>query len=249
MAEETEGLAQFNRHVAEARALDKKSVAQVIVDPVLALQNVSAGVDAVSGVGAARLRNELPAFDAALLSRAKELALAFAYAARRAAQVEGPKVVGDIKDATEARAILLAAANAAARAGLVPLAKVKKIQEGRGPIDVARDCVDLAALFTEHAEALRGKTPVTAADARRAGELGARLLGTLRPKGKKAERSPEQKDAGRDRDALGTLLSRTYAEVRRAAGWLFGDEADTIAPRLGSRSDARKKAKPAAPPA
>ena len=60
ISEDTEGLAQFNRLLPEARALDKTAVKAFRTDPVIALQNVTDGVRAVIEVGEPRLAAELP---------------------------------------------------------------------------------------------------------------------------------------------------------------------------------------------
>lgn len=246
--EGTEGLAQLERFMPEAATLEDRDVKTFCVDPVLALQNATDGTEAVLAVGEARLRAELPALDIEKVRRIPDVALAVSYAVRRVEAAGGPGTLGLLREATALRGKLLAAAQAFAKAGLVPEAKVKKIQQGRGAIDMAKDCVDLAALFTENAEAIRGKSPVAAAEVRRAGEVGAELQAVLKPKGSPRSPKPaEVKAAAKDRDRLGTLLAKDYDRVRRAAAWLFGAEADALAPPLGLRSAARRRPKPAEP--
>src|SRR5436853_373347 len=73
---------------------------------------------------------------------------------------------------------------------------VEKIRAGRGMIDLATDCVELAALFRANADGLRGKTAVTADQISEAADLGTQLLSLLRPKGaRQAAPSRESKEA------------------------------------------------------
>jgi hypothetical protein len=155
-----------------------------------------------------------------------------------------PGTLGLLAEATTLRAKLLTAAEALAASGLLPEAKVKKIRQGNGGIDRAKDCVELAALFKENADAIRGKSPVSAADVKRAAELGTQLLDVLKPKGsRRSAKTKEQREAIEDRDRLGTLLVRRYDASRRAAGWFFGAKADELVPPIGSIKRSKKKPK------
>lgn len=240
--EDTEGLAQFNRLLPEARALDKAEVKAFRTDPVIALQNVTDGVRAVIEVGESRLASELPMLDLAHLRDLVNLAIATSFAVRRAENITASGSLPMLKEATVLRARLLAGAEALAAAGLLPAARVSKIRKGRGAIDWAADCVELAALFKENAEAIRGKSPISAADVKRAGELGAELLNVIKPKGStRDKKSKEQREAIEDRDRLGTLLAQRYAPVRRAGAWFFGDEVGDHVPLLGSVKHPKKR--------
>lgn len=236
---ETEGLAEFDRFIEQARALPVGAVSAFRLDPAVALQNVRDAVASVSEAGEGTLAAELPRFDVSSLERAPALALAVAYASRRAASTAGRGTLALIAEATNARGKLLAAAEAFARAGLVPTGRVDKIRAGHGSIDAAQDCVDLAALFSEYAQAIRGKSPVSTPEVRRAAEVGAQLLEVLVPKaGAQAERTVIAEDV----DRLGSLLVAAHGDLRRAAFWLYGEEAEQCAPRLGSRIAKRRKA-------
>lgn len=128
----------------------------------------------------------------------------------------------------------------------MPRAVVDKIYEGRGPYDTAGDCVACAQVFTKYAGKLKGKTPVTAAQVREAAEVGGKLLQVLRPKGAgRKEKAQALKDALDLRDRLGTLLAADYELVRRAGGWLFGEERDVKVPGLLAVTRSRKSSKAA----
>ena len=208
----------------------------------IALQNASDGVDALLEVGEARLAAELPVLSLDHLKGLVDLAIATSYAVRRVENLTSPSSLPLLKEATALRGKLLPAAVALAAAGVLPAAQVNKIRRGKGAIDRAKDCVDLAALFTENAEAIRGKSPVTAAEVKRAGEVGAALLNVLKPKGSPRDtKSKELREAVEDRDRLGTLLAQRYAPVRRAGAWFFGDEVGDHVPVLGSVKHPKKR--------
>lgn len=138
---------------------------------------------------------------------------------------------------------MLASAVALAAAGLVPRREVEKIQEGRGTIDAAQDCVDLAAFFRKHAAAVRGKTAVTAAQIAEAATVGTELLKVLRKKTAKRDTSPKGplKEAIDVRDRMATLLTVRHETARRAGYWLWGDALDRNVPALQARATPRGK--------
>ena len=152
-----------------------------------------------------------------------------------------------LKQATELRALLLTNLDGASKAGLVPAAVVRKIHEGSGPFDTAGDCVASAGVFRKYAAALRGKTPVSAAQVKAAAETGAQLMKVLHPKGARVKgKAAALRAAITLRDRLATLLALGHAELRRAGGWLFGEERDAKVPLLlanaGGTKGGKKKA-------
>jgi hypothetical protein len=244
VVEDTQGLAQFKLLLPEANALDSRDVKAFRIDPVIALQNVHDGVAAILAIDEARIRAELPTLDLDMVRALPDLAQAVSYSARRAELMVSPSALALLKEANEWRNTLLAVAEALAAAGLLSPAKIKKIRKGTGGIDRAKDCVDLAAILTENAAAIRGKNPLTAAQIKRAGEVGAELLNTLKPKGSpRQRRSKEAREASKERDRLGTLLVQRYDLVRRAGAWFFGEQADDHVPPLGSVRRRRSKPK------
>lgn len=133
-------------------------------------------------------------------------------------------------------------------AGVLPAARIAKIREGRGPMDTVGDCVALAALFTKEAQAVRGKTPVTAAQVRETAEIGARLGAALRPKGARRKVDDNLSAATDARDQLWTLFHRTWEDqVWRAGAWLFGRAVDRHVPPLHSRVVRKPRPKGPAP--
>ncbi|AKF08341.1 hypothetical protein [Sandaracinus amylolyticus] len=244
-SDQTEGLAQYEELLPIAqRALADGRASTFRLDPVIALQNVRAGVDAVLA-HERRVRDELPRLELAQVRRLPDVALAVAYAARAAERAKNAKpriVAPKLQRAHELRQLLLTSAESLALAGLLPAARVAKIREGRGALDVARDCVELSALFQKNAAALRNRSPVTREQIAEAATLGTELLELVRPaRVRKTTKDDAVVDAAAARDALGALLASDHELLRRAGGWLFGSDADAHVPPLASRPLVRKK--------
>lgn len=244
--------AAFLRFRDEARAY-AGTVRQLNTSPKLVAYNANLGVAAMEPERA-RLAKELPLYDFAEAQTLPALAQAVVFAAMQVDRhAPSEKTLSAmLKEATGLRANLLAGATALVAAGLVPAREVKLIRAGRGAGDMADDCVALAALFRKYGAAIRGKTAVTAAEVRRAAELGTELQGLLRvpkaktPKGAKAPTVADEAAALRDR--LWTLLALRHDRLRRAAAWLFGFERlDEKVPPLGAHRATPAKKKPAAP--
>ena len=150
------------------------------------------------------------------------------------------------------RAVLMPAAVSLAASRLVSQGVVDTIRKGRGAYDTASDCVALSSLFIKNAQAIRGKTSVTAEEIRQAAEVGSALVKVLKPEAgrRSRERTGAVKQAAEARDRLWTLLVQRHDNLWRAGAYLFGREVDTLVPALQSRVVARKRAKaPAGPTA
>lgn len=246
----TGGPLLVERFRSAAEALSAGEVRPLRGSARLMCVNAARGVESVVAEGA-RVADELPRFDLAAARALPDLGLAAAWAAEEVVRFtdENPADVRALLTrAGTLRMLLLASLDGAARAGLVPAAPLAKVRAGRGGFDTAGDCVAAAALFRKHAAALKGKTPVTAAHVKEAEALGARLLAVLQPKGaRERAKGPALKAALDLRDRLGVLLARGHGELRRAGGWLFGEELDARVPLLLANAGGAKRKKPAAP--
>ncbi|HEU4533903.1 MAG TPA: hypothetical protein VFS00_07280 [Polyangiaceae bacterium] len=239
--------AEYGRFLEAARALPAAEVERLSVDPAVAYHNVVAGVEAV--LAREELVRKLPGVDAKELRSLPALCLGLAFATLqvdREGRSDG-QTRALLREAASLRRTLMAGAEALAAAGLVPAAAVTKVREGRGPIDLADDCVALAALFRKHAPALRGKTAVTAALTKRAAELGTELRTRLKPgRTRRAGAKPGESEAEL-RDRFWTLLVRGHDKLWRAGAFAYGRrEVDARVPPLGSQA-ASKGSKGSAP--
>ena len=119
-----------------------------------------------------------------LIKQTPLLGLAFVFSTRRVESLyaTAPSGIQEmLEEARPLRRLLLKSADACAEAGILPVERVQKIYKGRGPIDNAQDCVDLAALFREFEKVLQHKTPVEVSQLDRCAILGTRLLDALKP--------------------------------------------------------------------
>ena len=156
--------------------------------------------------------------------------------------------IGELQARASAlRSLLLTSADALAQAGVLSMRDIDKIRAGRGWIDAATDCIELAALFRNNAAALRGKTAVTAAQVMESARVGTELLGRLKPKGTPKTSNGLKAEVDL-RDRFWTLLVNRYEVLRRAGGWLFGmDHMDENVPAIQSRQRTKTKKAPLAP--
>lgn len=252
----TEGLAQFERMLPRAEnELGAQKVMTFRIDPLLALHNVREGVAAVLEEQT-RARTELPKLDLTRVKQLPELALAVAYAARRAesesqTQRSSRDIARKLQRTHELRRLLLTAAESLALAGHLPKARVARIRTGRGALDAAQDCIELAALFQKSASAVRGRSPVTREQIAEAATLGSELLQVIKPARTRrtSQKTTGAVDAAAARDRLGALLLSEHDTLRRAGFWLFGREADARVPPLAAHMGPRKSKKSAEAPA
>ncbi|WP_148313881.1 hypothetical protein [Sorangium cellulosum] len=227
----------------EAQSIPAREIRPLRADAALVHHNISVGLDAVSAREAELLTLPAP-FDLDAMRSLRRLALGLVYAAAQVDRSSPGTAKKLLKRAHELRDVLLSAAVALMKAGVLPAQRVKKIMAGSGARDMVQDCVDLAQLFRDHAADLRGKTAVTRAQIDEASTVGDQLLALLRPKGAKAKTPAAVKDAVEARDRLWTLLSLRHEEqLRRAGMWLWVDKVDEHVPPLLSRA-ARKAKRP-----
>ena len=243
--------AAYLRYLPHAEKLAAGEVLPYRLDPVLAYHNVQTGLAALGPYRDA-LKRALPLLDHTALFDLGELAQAVVFAAT---QVEGKtRSLGETRtlltEASQLRALLLSTAEALALSGIFKAQAIDKIRSGSGPIDLARDCIELAALFGKSEEAMKAQKLVRSEQLQRASELGTLLVGRLKPGGarkKEAERSDAAQVTARDR--LATLLWQRFRDLRKAAYYLWGDAFDTQVPALQTRqrAHASRPKSPASP--
>ncbi|MDI3291572.1 hypothetical protein [Polyangium sp. 15x6] len=228
----------YDDFLPAAQDLPEADVRTFRADASLAYHNVKSGLDAIAP-HTARIAEELPKVDVAELQKLDDLALAVIYAAAQVDRSSDGSTPALMEQARVLRDVFIKSADALAAAGILPARAVEKIRAGKGGIDLAQDCVDLAALFTKHAKDIKGKTAVTAANIKEAATVGTDLLKRLKPKGTKSK--DPALDSVNARDRLWTLLGQRHRELRRVGMWLWGDEVDQHVPPLQSRTLAPRK--------
>jgi hypothetical protein len=142
---------------------------------------------------------------------------------------------------------LLLAADALVGAGIFPAERVKKIRAGSGLLDMAQDCLDLAALFREFRKETKGKTAVTPEQLADADLKGRMLRNIVQPKGALNAPAAAPSELETDRARLGTRLDQLHDQLWRAGAVLFGRRlVDEKVPALLAHHRPHRKA-PAAP--
>jgi len=230
----------------EAMALEKREVQVVAMDAPLALHNARIGIASVMGEEA-RIAQQLPKVDLATLRSVETLALAYGGAMRRLGRGGNREIASLYARASELRRIVLANAKSLAEAGVLKWDAVNRIARGRGKLDAARDCVDLAALYRANAAALKNQTPITKAQLDEMEALGQQLGRLLKPKGGKKTMTAELASALDVRDRIGTLLLARWAELWSVGAFLFGPDAidERVPPLLSRKRPQKKSAAPA----
>jgi hypothetical protein len=224
------------------------AVATYNQDPNLAFRNCVTGLAALTEHD--DVLKTLPApFDRSALDALPSIALATVYAAAVVDRASPGIITAQLQKARSLRDLMLHVAEGLVKSGDLPAAEVRRIQRGGGQIDTAQDCVDLAKLFTDNAADLAGKSAVTKKHIKDARTVGNQLLQALRPKGTPRQPLAETNAGVAAKDVLGAYLVQQYKEqMRRAALWIWGDEAEEHVPALHSRErPPKKKANGAAP--
>jgi hypothetical protein len=231
----------YEHFLPAAKALSGEGIRLFRADASLAYHNVKAGVDAIAPL--AEIKSELPKVHTKMFLELPDLALAVVFAAAQIDRGTDGQTPALQAKASALRGVLLPAAEALAAAGVVPAREAQKIREGKGAIDTAQDCVDLGAFFVKHAKAAKGKTAVTAAQAKDAAETGTELLKRLKPKGTRRKDSAAVTDAVAARDRLWSLLAQRHDLLRRVGMWFWGEDVDAHVPPLQSRTAPPRKNK------
>jgi hypothetical protein len=168
-----------------------------------------------------------------------QLAEATAYAATQEPP-EGPNAALQdlLPKASASRSLLLDGARALRHRHEAIAKALPDIEANSGKLDIANDCIALAALFGTHWATIHDQTPVTEADVRTADERGRGLRGMIKPKGgvDSADAAPDANAWADLRDRLWTLQVQRFDIADRIAG-LFPDLDATYAP-LRSRARA-----------
>ena len=246
---ERDAAAAYVQYLAEARKLPADRILPYRLDPDLALANVRRGMRFVA-MHRAEIPTHLPKVDVAALDGIGRLALAAKYSALEADRtVPSERVISQkIAEARQVRGTLLSVVGGLAATGYVPQARYDDIVRGRGPRDVAEDCVALAQVFREGGKALDGKHSADPGDIAKAAALGSWLLEHLRAAHAPTEKPPPPPPAVDLRNRFATLLARRYAMVQAVAHYFHGDGFEEVAPPLMSRHAPRAR-RDSGPPA
>jgi hypothetical protein len=242
--EEQEAEKLYQELLSTAEKLDSREV-KPFPRSALALYTNLKTAAAVLLKNTEKLAQEVSQEVIAQIKQAPSLGLAFVFSARRVESLyaNAPSGIQEMLDeARPLRRLLLKSADACAEAGIVPIERVQLIYKGRGPIDHAQDCVDLAALFREFEKVLQNKTPVEASQIDRCAVLGSKLLDALRSSSSPdaALLSTDLEEALELRDRFYTLVVQRYDRLWKAAAQILDrKEIEKVFPPLFSQSVTR----------
>ena len=240
---------EYRRFLPAALALPAAEVKPFRADASLAHHNALEGVKNVFAREPA-LRDELPHEDLEALRSLPNLCLAVSFAGLA---VDGtPEAAStareDLRVARGLRRKLLKGFDALTEAGFFTAKEYLAIVAGRGPLDVADDCVQLAAKLRAKWPEIRTKTAITAAEIARAAELGTSLYTRFKSARAKASRARtgDAAAAADVRDRLWTLALTRGDRLWSVGALLFGRAVDDYVPSLqasrGQVSAARRAA-------
>ncbi|WP_437738614.1 hypothetical protein [Sorangium sp. So ce1335] len=225
---------------------DRAEICRLPVELVRA--NVDRGVRAIQP-HLGRVREKLPLCPVDDLLELPSLALGLVAAAGRIAPAASEREIeARLEQFRPMRDLTLRQLEIFADMKLVPRPRVAAIRRGSGPVDSARDGVDIAGLFDELSDTLADKHPFSPDYLARMAEHANWLLVQLRPRGaqqRPSERSPE----AIVRDQFWTLLNQRYDHLREAGVAAFGlRQLDAHVPPIGARTQAPSTAQtPQAP--
>jgi hypothetical protein len=231
--------AAYDLYFPKAQELPADKLSEYRADPQLAYQNIKRGTKSVLAE-LTRIKHELPLADIEAVRTLPQVAQGLLFAALQVNRdVGSPGTIEALLDrAHPIRRKLLKAADALAESGEIPEADVAPIRPGRGKVDMANDCVALAAVFRKHAKVIAGKTAITVADIAEADEVGSRLQTLLRTKGTPPDNRPAPALAAAVdvRNRFWTLVDRRHEDMWKIGAWLWGRAVDEHVPPLQSRT-------------
>jgi hypothetical protein len=228
----------FQHFAALAAKVPPDAVQVARVDPRVILANVRFAM-ANLGVTPEEVRVALPKAPVEKVFEVQALAMAFTIACERVRDLPSAgEVQRRLARLRPQREAFLGMAEVLAGQGYLDKTTVANIRAGNGPYDAAVDAVNLAELYTQHWDRLRGLHPFKreALDAMK--DDGQWLLEHLAPSSSQRAEGP-RKDQDRDtRDRLWTMILERYDWLQRIAHVFHGDAYEAKVPRLRSQPPA-----------
>ena len=176
----------------------------------------------------------LPTFDQGLLGKLEDCAHALTITHTQYLSVPAKENEGALPQAKKLRKILMADAAALCAHGHLSASQLRKVSGTFSYESMAQDLERLAALLRTALPSIHGKSALSIADLDRASKLIAQLRVA---QSDRKSGSPSDAQVIDARNRAFTLLTKTYAEVRRVVVFLCADDvnAGSVMPRLFGR--------------
>ncbi|WP_437799077.1 hypothetical protein [Sorangium sp. So ce693] len=231
----------YRQYLPMAAEIPEAEVQACRADPRIVLVNVKRGVAAVCGTRkqSQAVSEHLPRIPLKEVLQLPDIARALLFASREALpRTASPREIERaLQEVSGPREELLTQAELFARRGLLDKDRVAQIRSGTGKYDMARDGMELAALFMRHASALKGLHPFTREEIEKLGRTSEWLLENLTPAGARVEVKKKERSSAEDaRDRLWTLIVQRHLHLRRIGYYFHGDDFEQITPRLLARA-------------
>lgn len=229
--------AAYTHFLSQAEAVAPGSERRLSVESSLARHNVDVGVAYFVSIEA-DIVAAMPACPVNRYEELPSLALALMFACDQVVErASDGEIHRRLNECGRLRAPMLKMLEVLADpiVGIADSTIVKDIRAGTGPMDKARDAVNIAAYFRRLGPAAAGKHPFSEEQIRALAEHGHWLIPQLTP-GNAVVPTEEANPAMRIRDQLWTLLWDRYDQLRGAVAAVCGLYAlDEHVPPLGSR--------------
>ena len=245
MSGELTAQAAFDLFLSEAKAIDASNVRPFRVDPDLASANIQTAMQFFESVKA-EIPKRMPGIDVSKLASLPTLVLATQFAVSEAERMAPSEktVRQKLSQAAGLRRKVLSALEALAANEFIPHKEVEPILEGRGPMDMAKDCVSGVALLRKYEKEIGGRNPATAETMSEAEQVGSWLMANLRVGDAPAEKAGPPSVEVDVRNRMATLLALRYEELELVAHRFEGKNWQKVVPALGSRIRATKEEPP-----
>ena len=238
----------YLRFLPDAQKLDPGDIVRYRFDAHQARNNILIGVPNVMA-REAEFKDKIPKEPIDPLRSLPDLIEGVIFAVLQVDRRSRGEIAKLVQRASALRGPMLDQAEVFASLKLFSAARVRKIREGSGNLDLADDCSSLAALYRAHQDDVKGKNPITAAMVTEAADVGTKLGALLRPAGGRKRKAPPEVGAAIDaRDRLWTLVVQRHKRLRSVGAYLFGIEGlDEMVPPLHSVKRSPRPAAPAKP--
>jgi hypothetical protein len=218
----------------------KPPLAVVNVDPQSAVTTVIGAMPRIRSLRT-RIADELPRFDLVRFDKLPDYCLAFGHSNARFFAASRPvaPVAALAEEGAKIRDVLITDAQALKKRGLFDDGRLSELKLTVGHRPISLHLLSIAQMFREQWPKIQGKTAVTLEELDHAEKIAGKLTLAV---GEKEVAGTAPTESAINRQKAFTLFIAAYNDARRAAVYLYGDEADSFVPNLyPGRTTTRKR--------